>query len=366
LKSDKNETILIVDDTNSNIDILLELLKEYDLIVATEGEEALNIIETDDSIDLILLDIMMPKMDGFEVCEIIKKNIKFSSIPIIFLTAKYDEKSIEKAFEVGGIDYIMKPFKPIELLSRIKTHIKLIRQQNELALKDKYIALSDLIGNISHQWRQPLSVITTAISGMMMQKELGVLSDSDFEQYCQVSLDNCEYLSHTIEQFGVFLENKEKKYHKLEYLINTNLSLLAWKNDEKNARLIVDIAPEIECLFNDIDLLHIIQDLVNNAKNILKDKEEKLIVIGAKIDDDFIKLSIVDNGGGIDPAIIDKVFEPYFTTEHRSLGKGMNLFKIYSLVGYSLSGKITVRNREFEYNNKRYKGACFEITFPCN
>jgi len=127
----KNETILIVDDTVSNLDILSELLKEYDLIESTNGAEALEIVN-DEKVDLILLDIMMPEMDGHEVCQVLKGNPKTADIPIIFITAKTDEESIEKAYNVGGSDYIAKPFKTKELLARVKRELKITKLQNEL------------------------------------------------------------------------------------------------------------------------------------------------------------------------------------------------------------------------------------------
>ena len=120
---EKKSTILIVDDTETNIDILLELLSDkYDIMVALDGASALE-ITNEDGIDLILLDIMMPDMDGYEVCEVLKNNHLTKDIPVVFITAKTDEDSIERAYEVGGIDYVTKPFKPRELLARVKTHL---------------------------------------------------------------------------------------------------------------------------------------------------------------------------------------------------------------------------------------------------
>ena len=122
----EQKTVLIVDDTETNIDILLELLgDEYDILVALDGKSALEVLEEDSSIDLILLDIMMPEMDGYEVCRIVKLTDSIKDIPIVFITAKTDEDSIEMAYDVGGVDYITKPFKPRELLARIKTQLKL-------------------------------------------------------------------------------------------------------------------------------------------------------------------------------------------------------------------------------------------------
>jgi diguanylate cyclase (GGDEF)-like protein len=119
----ENPVILAVDDTETNIDILVELLGDkYEVMVALDGESALEITE-EEKIDLILLDIMMPEMDGFEVCNRLKSNEKTKNIPIIFLTAKTDEDSIEKAYEVGGIDYVTKPFRPKELLARVNREL---------------------------------------------------------------------------------------------------------------------------------------------------------------------------------------------------------------------------------------------------
>ncbi|MCK5687552.1 response regulator, partial [bacterium] len=117
-------TILIVDDTKDNINILLSLLDDFDLLVALNGKKALSLIQKHD-VDLILLDIMMPDMDGYEVCQKLKSQEETKDIPILFITAKTDEKSIEKAFESGGMDFVTKPFKPKELLARVKIQLEL-------------------------------------------------------------------------------------------------------------------------------------------------------------------------------------------------------------------------------------------------
>jgi len=138
-------TILIVDDTETNVDVLVELLSEkYEIVVSLDGESALEILESQ-HIDLILLDIMMPKMDGYEVCKRLKKNPKMKDIPVIFITAKTDEDSIEKAYDAGGIDYITKPFKPRELFARIKTQLHLRALIRELEIsKEALKRLSEL------------------------------------------------------------------------------------------------------------------------------------------------------------------------------------------------------------------------------
>ena len=126
--------ILIVDDESQFIQIILNILKEvenYNLVVATSGEQALTLIK-EHTFNLILLDIIMQPMNGYEVCEILKSDKATKYIPIIFLTAKDDQESIEKGFRVGSVDYIIKPFYKNELLARVDTHIKLKLYEDEL------------------------------------------------------------------------------------------------------------------------------------------------------------------------------------------------------------------------------------------
>jgi len=140
---DNNFNVLIVDDVVENIQVAMNVLKEenYNLSFALNGEEALSLIK-DTDFDLILLDIMMPIMDGFEVCKRLKVDDFTKDIPIIFLTAKTDIESISEGFELGAVDYITKPFNPDELIARARTHLelykgKLLLAQNNLSIKVK-------------------------------------------------------------------------------------------------------------------------------------------------------------------------------------------------------------------------------------
>jgi len=129
---DEKNTILIVDDTPDNLSVLSGLLKDlYKTKIAINGQKALKIVFSDKPPDLILLDIMMPEMDGYEVCRKIKKNQKTKDIPVIFITAKTEPQDIVKGFEVGSIDYITKPFNAHELFARVSTHLKLFKMQRK-------------------------------------------------------------------------------------------------------------------------------------------------------------------------------------------------------------------------------------------
>ena len=121
-----NNKILIVDDIPINIQMAMNILKDegYKMYYAKSGEMALKLIDEND-FDIILLDIMMPEMNGFEVCLKLKSNDKTKNIPIIFLSGKDSSTDIEKAYEVGGIDYVVKPFITIELITKVKSHTRL-------------------------------------------------------------------------------------------------------------------------------------------------------------------------------------------------------------------------------------------------
>ena len=142
-----NYTILIVDDVVDNIQVAMNILKEdnYNFSFAKNGKDALTLLH-ENHFDLVLLDVMMPEIDGFEVCRKIKEDENLNSIPVIFLTAKVDTDSIVKGFEVGGVDYITKPFHPSELLARVRTHLELHRAKE--ILKANNISLQVKMENV--------------------------------------------------------------------------------------------------------------------------------------------------------------------------------------------------------------------------
>ena len=136
--SEAQNIILIVDDTPTNIQLLNSMLREqYKVKAATSGEKALKIARTEPQPDIILLDIMMPEMDGFEVCKILKSKPETKDIPVIFLTAKNDTEDIVKGFKLGGVDYITKPFKREELIVRVNNHVQLKMVKDYLVAAQK-------------------------------------------------------------------------------------------------------------------------------------------------------------------------------------------------------------------------------------
>jgi len=139
-----SERILVVDDTPENIQALAGILKDrqYQISVATNGRQALDIIDRVRP-DLILLDVMMPEMDGFETCRQLKCNPAWQGIPVIFLTAKTETADIVRGFERGAVDYVAKPFNAHELIARVQTHLQLLRLRNDLAQKNEQLAAAN-------------------------------------------------------------------------------------------------------------------------------------------------------------------------------------------------------------------------------
>jgi DNA-binding response OmpR family regulator len=131
----RQSLVLLVDDVPDNLRVVGNLLKEDDLeiAIAMSGQEALDFVR-DDPPDLILLDVMLPDMDGFEVCRRLKSNLLAASVPVIFLSARMETDDIVRGFEVGGVDYVTKPFRPAELRARVRTHLQLRQLKGLMAM----------------------------------------------------------------------------------------------------------------------------------------------------------------------------------------------------------------------------------------
>lgn len=188
----KEITILAVDDSEINLDILVGILKKYDVIPALSGKEALEILQ-EEKIDLILLDIVMPEMDGFEVCRRIKADESTWEIPVIFITVKSSEQDIQQCFELGVVDYVAKPFNAIELLARVQTHLKLRSYQVRLEETIKEQAQLAFIKDIS-QFKQGLVQLMNLTDSMI--KELNKEDAMDRKEISAACVQMQKTLNH--------------------------------------------------------------------------------------------------------------------------------------------------------------------------
>jgi len=172
MTKNKKGLILIVDDVLKNIQLLGNVLQNngYDISFAISGEQALQIIENVNP-DLILLDIMMPGIDGFEVCAKLKENKKTKEIPVIFLSAKIETDDIVSGFKIGAVDYITKPFIQEELLARVNTHFELKKSRDFIANVKEKEMFNAMVVTANHQIRQPLTTMQGSVDLIFMYKD---------------------------------------------------------------------------------------------------------------------------------------------------------------------------------------------------
>ncbi len=243
------------------------------------------------------------------------------------------------------------------------TSLKLFEDQAKLA------SLGEMIGNIAHQWRQPLSVITTMASGIEIKQEYGMLNEEVIEESMEIILTQANYLSKTIDDFRNFIsQTNEKTELDIRNTLEKTISIVyaAFKNHD--IHLITNIEHTLTLEGYENELIQSFINILNNARdavneNIERDQEKLIFLETIPTKNDGIIIKIKDNGGGIPEDTIKRIFEPYFTTKHKSIGTGIGLSMTYKLLKERHNTTICVTNEEFDYENKHYKGASFEIEF---
>ncbi len=152
--------ILVVDDSSDNVEVLKTVLEynTYDVLTACTGEEGIRIAR-EEAPDLILMDVIMPGLDGIETCRLLTREESTRHIPVIMLTAKHEPEDLQQGLEAGAVDYVKKPFVIVELLARVKAALRLKKAQDRLVEQEKKIAVMELAGAAAHELNQPLTVI---------------------------------------------------------------------------------------------------------------------------------------------------------------------------------------------------------------
>lgn len=242
-----------------------------------------------------------------------------------------------------------------------------LKMEQELMKSEKMAGLGEMIANIAHQWRQPLSVISIGVTGMQVQKEYGLLNDEDFNKTCQTINDNAQYLSKTIDNFRDFIKGDRKKVEfNLTDNINNFLNLVDGSIKINNINIVLDLKENIIINNYPNELLQCIFNIFNNAKDALVEKEieNKYIFISSSIVNDHVIIKIKDNAHGILENILPHVFDPYFTTKHKSKGTGLGLNITYNLITKGMNGTIEVHNITFYHKKNRYIGVEFILKLP--
>ena len=254
-----------------------------------------------------------------------------------------------------------------ELNKKVALEIQKNEEKNKILIKQSRMAsMGEMLENIAHQWRQPLSVISVAASGLELKKELNTLSDEEFKEAILHIKNSTQYLSDTIDDFRTYFnENKEKKSINIHNMINKCIDLLGSKIINYNIVFIKNIDKNLEIISLENELIQSIMNILINAKDALLLKEkDKYILINVFKDKDNLVIEIIDSANGIKKEILDKIFEPYFTTKHQYKGTGIGLYMTKQLIENHLKGSIKATNESFTFENKQLYGAKFTLEIP--
>ncbi len=231
----------------------------------------------------------------------------------------------------------------------------------QLFAQSKQAAMGDMIGNIAHQWRQPLSIISATASAIKINHEIQMLNTEDIPKQMNTILEQTQYLSKTIETFMNYIkEKKEYKRVHLQKTLLSSLQIVQTSLEHNNIKIIHNLKKSSPIKLNTIssELQEVMINLINNAKDAIKINQQKdgLILINVKEENDYALITIQDNGGGIKEDILSRIFDPYFTTKHQYQGTGLGLNMSYKIITQHLQGEILATNTPI--------GALFSIKLP--
>jgi two-component system sensor histidine kinase/response regulator len=378
---EKGAKVLIVDDNLKNIQVLGNILKEanYTIGFATDGRQALGFLKKT-KFELVLLDVNMPVMNGYETCKEIRKDQELKEIPVIFITANRDVENVVEGFEAGAQDYVTKPFNAKELLSRVNTQLQLKNQSDEIKKMNRRLerkvaertaelveannklsqldkAKSDLLILLSHELRTPLSGILG-----FAQILLDGIKDDEQKEFVRLLIDSAKRLLNFSETALLITSLKLKTYnlefriHNLADHIDNSIKKLSAKIKEKNLALNKEIIDGDISVSADIDLIAIaFQNILENA--VKASPENGNININISKNAGFVVIAVSDEGKGFSREAIDQLFEFFSTTDvmHHFEGYGLGLASVRLIMDIH-NGKAVVRNLE--------KGAEVSLLLP--
>ena len=241
-------------------------------------------------------------------------------------------------------------------------------KDKKMIQQSRFAALGEMIGNIAHQWRQPLSAISSTASSIQLQIQLNIAEQKDIENSYAKIKKYVDFLNQTIEDFrDFFKEDKEKvKFNLLDSLKNSlTITEAVYKSYAIKVYKKIE-TDNLDILGFQSELSQVFLNILNNSKDVLIEKEGKTKILQISIyeEDSNHIIEFLDNGGGIKKDIIDKVFDPYFTTKHQSQGTGIGLYMSKNIIEKHMDGSMQVKNKKFYINNEEHFGASFKIKIP--
>lgn len=353
----KEKEILLVDDTPEHIEMVVSILSEdnFKIRVANKGLTALKLIKQHKP-DLILLDVYMPVMNGFEVCKLIKDDESYSDIPIIFLTASGDEKSIKKAFELGAQDYVVKPFNPRELLARVNTHIKLNQQSS--AIKEAYRELDSFCYSVSHDLKTPLFSIDKLIE-FVLSDYYNSLDNEGKELLLAIKEKSAEVIK-MIDRLLEFsrmckLEMKSESINLKQVFADVYNELIKLQ-PERNVNFYVEELPIIKG--DPIMIRLLVLNILSNALKYTSKRTLAIIEVTLKETKDQYIISVKDNGVGFDNKYSSRLFNVFERLHSENEFKGTG-------VGLAITQRILKRHQGIAWiTGEVDKGAVYSFILP--
>ena len=373
MSSKTGDKILVVDDTPKNLTLLTAILerRQYEVITAADGDAALK-ATYEHMPDLVLLDIMMPRVDGFEVCKRLKADDRSADIPVIFISALDDTQDIIRAFDVGGVDYVTKPFKSREVLRRVESHLTLLKQRRELEKvreeeREQFERINTMreqfIRSATHDLKNPLSLITGYTSLMELIPEIN--ESEKVQEYIQLIRHGSNKMRALVQDMLDLIQLQAS---------DTGFNPQVTKLNEIVEQVLMDF--EVECHGKKLTLtksipesnIHIlidrhmmrimIQQLISNAIKFSNEGDTITVKLEANLEKATI--TIEDTGLGIPAEHLSEVFTPFFrvpATEHQEReGSGLGLAHAQTIA--------TKHGGKVEAKSKVGEGSTFTVTLP--
>lgn len=380
MMTEKHFHILVVDDTLKNIQLGINLLKDnpaYSLIFATSGQQALDRVK-EYTFDLILLDIIMPDMDGYEVCKKLKEDPLTAKIPVIFLTAKVEQDDIIRGFDVGGVDYVTKPFNPRELRARVNTHLNLkylcekeieCRERRLLQLQ-KLESIGLLAGGLTHDFNNLLAIITGISDSIERQLSKEAVDVSKLGQRFEIIRQSGQFAAKLISHL-IGLADEERNHVGVVDLneIVSDIHAICIHSFSKDIAIELNTHPAQALISgNPSQLEQLLLNLMINAKHAMtimrpdnnskgSGKLKVTVTEGDTLAEQSCWALIVeDDGVGISDESRAKIFEPFYSTKSNSSNSGLGLSIVKDVVE-NHQGNITV-------TSVVNQGTTFRVDFP--
>lgn len=358
----------MVDDEPLNIHVLTTVLRDqgYRTSVATDGRKALEFLARTRP-DLILLDVMMPEMDGFETCTHIKASPDWRDIPLIFLTSKTETDDVVRGFELGAVDYLAKPFNPHELLARVNTHLAMdrLRRENEQFIRSqaetaRHRSVAQMVAGVAHEINTPLGIVNTAADLITQRLRAPVLSALEQDPEGRELLEDLRGAGGLIARNVVRAHKLVQDFKKVsvdqitDELDRVNLVELLtqtahlFRLTARESRLEVSLVNEVpelqgEWLGYPGSLSQVLLNLLSNAQRYAyaPGTGGKVEIVVA-LEGEGYRIEVRDFGRGIPPDHLPRVFEPFFTTGRAQGGSGLGMSIVYTIVTAHLNGSVSL------------------------